>query len=292
MRFRTGSSLDPSQISDRRGMRAGPMAAGGVGGLGLIGLLIVLGIQLLGGSKWARVPHQPGAVREPERAGLRRHRRVPHRRRRQRPGGLPHRRGHQQRPELLERRVRPPQRSLPTVTDPVLHQPGVHRLRPSDLDVGPFYCPADKFVYLDLSFFDELRTASTPPADPSRGVHRRPRVRPSRAGPARHDEQGPRRPSATAARSVRLEPPGRLLRRPVDQPRHLDRVHQDLTEADIVDGLDAASVGDDQIQRTSRGGSNPEAWTHGSAAERQRWFSAGYKSGQLEACDTFAVAEV
>ena len=50
MRFRTGSSLDPSQISDRRGMRAGPMAAGGVGGLGLIGLLIVLGIQLLGGS--------------------------------------------------------------------------------------------------------------------------------------------------------------------------------------------------------------------------------------------------
>src|SRR4051812_12045383 len=49
MRFRTGSSLDASQVSDRRGMGAGPMAVGGVGGLGVIGLLIVIGIQLLGG---------------------------------------------------------------------------------------------------------------------------------------------------------------------------------------------------------------------------------------------------
>jgi predicted metalloprotease len=158
--------------------------------------------------------------------------------------------------------------------------------------MGPFYCPADEKVYIDLSFYQDLRDRFQAPGDFAQayviaheiGHHVQNLL--GISGKAQQARQAAGEVEANAV-SVRVELQADCLAG--IWANHADRTRQILEDGDVDEALTAASaIGDDRLQQQSRGYVTPDSFTHGSAEQRVRWFRRGLESGQIKACDTFA----
>jgi len=160
---------------------------------------------------------------------------------------------------------------------------------------GPFYCPNDQKVYLDLSFFEEMRSRFHAPGEFAEAyviAHEIGHHVQNSMGilqTAQREEASRDRRGANAI-SVRVELQADCLAGV--WAYHADRMKHIIEQGDVEAALNAASaVGDDRLQRQSRGAVVPDAFTHGSSAQRVHWFKRGLESGNTRQCDTFAAGE-
>jgi uncharacterized protein len=288
--FRKGAKLDPTQVEDRRGMR-GMRGGRGVavgGGAGVVGIVLVLLITLLGGGNidLSALQSLEGVI-----AG-----------------------SQQQQGEVIKEcrtgadaemsrdcRLIGTVNSIQAYWDETLdgYRPAVTVFFSDSTntgcgfataDVGPFYCPVDRKVYIDLGFFQELQARfgaeGGPFAEAYVLAHEYGHHVQNLAGTLDRvagDRQGPQ--SAAVRSELQADCfAGVWAANAVDT-----RFLASLGEDEIAQALDAAAaVGDDRIQKQIQGQVNREAWTHGSSAQRQDWFLTGYRSGDPDACDTFS----
>jgi len=162
--------------------------------------------------------------------------------------------------------------------------------------VGPFYCPPDQRVYIDISFYNELDRRFGAPGDFAQayviahevGHHVQTLLGVSRQVTEmrqRSDEQTSNRLSVMT--ELQADCFAGVW------ARHLQDTQGVLEQGDVEEGLQAASaVGDDRIQHATRGYVVPDAFTHGSSEQRMQWFSRGMKTGDLNTCDTFGAAQL
>ena len=292
MRFRRRARLDPGQVTDIRGrrMRPGGIAIGG-GGLGLVGIAIYLLVTLLagGGGLGELAPLEdrqvgrgdtPGEVSQECRTGEDANRRQDCRI----VGVVNSVQAFWS--DVFERSDRDyPFADTVFFTDQVQTACGF-----ASSQVGPFYCPRDQLIYIDLGFFDELESrfgaGGGPFAQAYVIAHEYGHHVQNQLGVLERiggDRQGPE------SRAVRAELQADCYAGVWAANAVETGLIEELTQADINEALDAASaIGDDRIQETTQGQVNPESWTHGSSEQRRRWFSRGYEQGRPAACDTFA----
>ncbi|GAA5234215.1 hypothetical protein FOZ76_10725 [Verticiella sediminum] len=159
--------------------------------------------------------------------------------------------------------------------------------------MGPFYCPADQRVYLDLAFFDEMQQRLNASGDFAQayviahevGHH----VQNALGTFERYATARQQAPAQANALSVRMELQADCYAGV--WAHHAQAERQILEPGDVEEAINAAAaVGDDTLQRRSQGQVVPDSFTHGSSAQRVRWFQRGLESGQLRECDTFAAA--
>jgi predicted metalloprotease len=157
--------------------------------------------------------------------------------------------------------------------------------------MGPFYCPADKKAYIDLDFYDQMRSRFNAPGDFAQayviaheiGHHVQNLLGISGKVHAMKQKMGQAEGNAL---SVRLELQADCFAGV--WANRADRARSILESGDVEEALNAASaIGDDTLQRQSRGTVVPESFTHGTSSQRQRWFRTGLQSGDPDRCDTF-----
>ena len=154
---------------------------------------------------------------------------------------------------------------------------------------GPFYCPADRYVYIDLGFFDELESRFGASGGPLAQAY----VLAHEYGHHIQNLLGVlRRPDAQTlgeqGGAVRVELQADCLAGVWVANALRTGIVEELTREDIQDGLSAAAaVGDDRIQERMQGRVTPESWSHGSAEQRQHWFVRGIEGGTANSCNTF-----
>lgn len=156
---------------------------------------------------------------------------------------------------------------------------------------GPFYCRLDQKVYIDLSFYRELKERFRAPGDFAQAyviAHEIGHHVQHLLGVLDDVHRAKRRSDQTTANalSVRTELQADCLAG--IWAHHADRTRQILEEGDLEEGINAASaIGDDRIQRRTQGYVVPDTFTHGSSEQRVRWFTRGYETGAVEQCNAF-----
>jgi uncharacterized protein len=290
MRFRPRARLDPGQVQDQRGMRGGRGLAvgGGAGTILIVVVLALLGVNVPGGG--GTDPYSLGTgggssdsasdlsatCRTGSDANQREDCRIVAVVNSVQAYWRDHVRGYREAPTRFF--------SGQTNTG----------CGAATSAVGPFYCPTDQTIFIDLDFYDELRSrfgarggafAEAYVIAHEYGHHVQHLL-------GTDDRVGGDREGETSA-SVRLELQADCYAGVWAANAVETEFVEELTAADIADGLDAAAaIGDDRIQERYTGRVDRESWTHGSSASRQRWFDTGYRTGDPNRCDTFSATQL
>jgi predicted metalloprotease len=282
MKFRPGARLDPSQVQDVRGRGGGfgmPGVAVGGGGLGVVGVIIYLAIALLGGGNGGALgPLNGSTVAQ------------------QPPGRVLG----QECATGADANTKEDCRIVGDVNSIQAYWQGAVRgytisktvfftgststgCGEASTDVGPFYCPADEKVYIDLGFFDELRTTFGGSDGPLAQAY----VLAHEYGHHVQDLLGTLDRPHSGTASIPIELQADCFAGVWMSHAQSTGYITGITQRDLRDALSAAaSVGDDRIQRETQGQVDKETWTHGSSAQREHWLTVGFRTGDARQCDT------
>ncbi len=163
--------------------------------------------------------------------------------------------------------------------------------------MGPFYCPADQKVYIDLSFYNEMKNRFKAPGDFAQayviahevGHHIQNLM--GTSDKVQQARQGAKSEAQANQYSVRLELQADCYAGV--WAHHADGKNRILEQGDVEEAMTAAAaIGDDALQRQAQGYAVPDSFTHGTSQQRMRWFNQGLSTGDIQKCDTFSVASI